>query len=79
VRSLTTTRRKEQLKGTSELCFKELLQEFPMEMRCSIVQSLKAFRRLHSSSMEAAASEIDSRVLLRRIIDGLIPEVESIR
>ena len=80
-RSLTTARRKEQLEGTSELCFKELLQELPIEMRCDVVQSLKTFRRLHSSSMEAAVSKIDSRVLLRRIacIDGIIREVESIR
>jgi len=80
-RSLTTARRKEQLEGTSELCFKELLQELPIEMRCDVVQSLKSFRRLHSSSMKAAASEIDSRVMLKRIacIDGIIREVESIR
>lgn len=80
-RSLTSARRKEQLEGTSELCFKELLQELPMEMRCDIAQSLKAFRRLQSSSMEAAAGEIDSRVMIRRraCIDDLIRDVESIR
>ena len=74
-RSLTSAKRKEQLEGTSELCFKELLQELPMEMRCDIAQSLKAFRRLQSSSKEEAADEIDSRVM----VDGLIRDVESIR
>jgi len=47
-RSLTTAKRKEQQEGTSELCFKELLQELPIEMRCDVVQSLKTFKRLHS-------------------------------
>jgi hypothetical protein len=74
-RSLTSAKRKDQLEGTSELCFKELLQELPMEMRCDIAQSLKAFRRLQSSSKEEAADEIDSRVM----VDGLIRDVESIR
>ena len=36
-RSLTTAKRKEQQEGTSELCFKELLQELPIEMRCRAV------------------------------------------
>jgi len=84
-RSLISAKRKEELESMSELCFKEFLQELPIEMRCDIVHSLKVLRRKwrkqQSSSGSGSGEEIDSRVRLRRqaCIDSLIQDVESIR